>query len=507
MSFDAHRLDLVIGIVGTGAMGRGIVQIAAQAGIATRLYDAKPGAALEARVAVGEMLAKLAAKGKLSEDQVARAMASMVVADHLPGLSDCHLVVEAIVEKLDVKQALFRDLESLVAPETILATNTSSLSVAAIAQACQRPERVAGWHFFNPVPLMKIVEVIGAQRTAPWVTEGLTELAKRVGHQAVSTADMPGFLVNHAGRAYGPEALRLVAEGVSDFATIDRILRDGAGFRQGPFELYDMTGLDVSQAVMESIYEQFYHEPRYRPTALGRARVQAGLFGRKNGQGFYRYEGGQKQEPPEPPVPTPSQLPPIWVMPGPDRELVAGMALAGGAPIDDGAQPGPQSLCLVTPLGHDTTTACQMLKLDGRRTVALDTLMGLERRRTIMATPITEPAYRNAAHAVLAASGVPVSVIHDCPGFVIPRIVANIVNVACDIAQQRIAKPDDIDRAVMLGLGYPKGPLAWGDAIGPMRVLAILAALFSFYADPRFRPSPWLIRRARLGVSLLTPEG
>ncbi len=178
----------------------------------------------------------------------------------------------------------------------------------------------------------------------------------------------------------------------------------------------------------------------------------------------------------------------------------------GGRP-DGGERPGPESLCLVTPLGEDATSAALGEDLDAERVVAVDMLFGLDRRRTVMTTPLTVPAMRDAAHGLLAADGVPVSVIHDGPGFVAPRIVAAVVNIGCDIAQQRIAAPADIDRAVALGLNYPHGPLAFGDALGPARVLRLLESMHAFYGDPRYRPSPWLARRARLGVSLLTPEG
>jgi len=175
-------------------------------------------------------------------------------------------------------------------------------------------------------------------------------------------------------------------------------------------------------------------------------------------------------------------------------------------PVDRSAKPGDESLCIVTPLGDDTTTTATTLALDPKRTVAVDTLYDLKGRRTIMTTPVTEVPHRDAAHALFAADGAKVSVIHDSPGFIAPRVVAMIANLGCDIAQQRVAAPADIDVGVKLGLAYPDGPLALGDKIGPQRVLTILERLFAFYGDPRYRPSPWLKRRAMLGVSLLTPE-
>jgi 3-hydroxybutyryl-CoA dehydrogenase len=199
-------------------------------------------------------------------------------------------------------------------------------------------------------------------------------------------------------------------------------------------------------------------------------------------------------------------VPKIWVARrGLHDQLTATLAKLGGH-ADHGDKPGPESLCLVAPLGLDATSAALAEGIDPTRTVAVDCLFGLAKRRTMMTTPATAPAMRDAAHALLARDGVPVSVIRDSAGFVAQRVVAHIVNIGCDIAQQRICSPQDLDLAVTLGLGYPKGPLAWGDAIGPGRVLEILDRLQSFYGDPRYRPSPWLKRRALLGLSLLTPE-
>lgn len=510
MAPDMTREDLALGIVGTGVMGRGIAQIAAQAGIRVVLFDARPDAAPAARDYVAGTLAKLAEKGRLDPTAVRAATERLRIAGGLAELAGCQVVVEAIVEELAAKRALFDELERLVGADCLLATNTSSLQVTAIAAGSRHPERFGGFHFFNPVPLMKVVEVIDGVLTAPWVGAALVALARRMGHTPVRAKDTPGFIVNHAGRGFGTEALQILREGIAAVHEIDDVLREAAGFRMGPFELFDLTGLDVSHPVMESIYTQYYHEPRYRPSPITAQRVVAGLYGRKSAnRGFYRYADGKREEVPAAPVPPPAKVP-VWVSrAGLGAQLadrVAALAGKLGARIDAGAQPGAESLCLVAPLGADATTAALAEGLDAARTVAVDALFALEKRRTLMTTPVTSRAMRDAAHALLAADGVPVTVIHDSPGFVCQRVLAHIVNIGCDIAQQRIATPEDIDRAVSLGLGYPKGPLAWGDALGPQRVLAVLRELFDFYQDPRYRPSPWLRRRAALGVSLLTPE-
>ena len=508
MPVDMQSTSLCIGIVGTGAMGRGIAQIAAQAGIRVLLFDALHGAAANARDTVTGTLGKLAEKGKISAEALAAASAKLEVVARLDELASAQVIIEAIVENLDVKKTLFQQLEDIIAADCILATNTSSLSVTSIAAACKRPERVGGFHFFNPVPLMKIVEVIDGLLTAAWVSDALLALGQRMGHTAVRAKDTPGFIVNHAGRGFVTEALRILGEGICDFPEVDRIMREAAGFRMGPFELLDLTGLDVSQPVMESIYRQYYEEPRYRPSALAAQRLTGGLLGRKTGRGFYSYANGAVAPIPE--APAPATLPTgVWISQAmPDwAEELRGIAARAGVAVESGPTPGAATLCIVTPLGGDASSACATQGLDPTRTVAIDCMLGTGTgRRSLMTTPLTSPTLRAAAHALFAADGSRVSVIRDSAGFVAQRILACIVNIGCDIAQQRVAAPADIDRAVTLGLGYPKGPLAFGDALGAARVLKILETMQDFYGDPRYRPSPWLKRRALLGVSLLTDE-
>ena len=279
-----------VGIVGAGAMGRGIAQVAAAGGFAVKLFDSRPGACDEAVAFVAGMLARQVEKGRMDAAAAESAKARLHSVPDPADFASCDLVVEAIVEDLSAKQALFRQLEEIALDTTILATNTSSLSVTEIAAVCKAPERVAGLHFFNPVPLMDLVEVVSGLRTAGWVVETLLDVAGRMGKKAVRVEDTPGFLVNHVGRGYGPEALRILSEGIAGPAEIDRIMR-AAGFRMGPFELFDLTGLDVSQPVTEAIHAQFYDDPIYRPSVIGRRRMAAGLLGRKTGRGFYDYSG------------------------------------------------------------------------------------------------------------------------------------------------------------------------------------------------------------------------
>jgi 3-hydroxybutyryl-CoA dehydrogenase len=494
---DVSRADLVAGVAGSGTMGRGIVQVLAQCGVRTLVFDAQAGAAQKARAAIGQAFERLIERGRLQRADADAALARIEPVASLEAFKPCHVVVEAIVEDLKPKRELFTSLESVVAPDCILASNTSSLSVTAMAAACKRPQRVAGYHFFNPVPVMKVVEVVAGELTDPAVTGALEALARRFGHTPVRCKDTPGFIVNHAGRAFVPEALRILSEGVADFATIDRILVDAAGFRLGPFGLLDLVGLDVSHAVMKSMYHQYYEEPKYRPSFLAEPRVAAGLHGRKTGRGWYEYAADGAQKPLPEPQPAAKPATGVWAVPE-LKDLVGKAGLV--------ANPGEASVCFVAPLGKDATTSALEHGIDPQRTVAVDPLFGFAKRRTLMSTPATKREVVESAHALLAADGVPVSVIRDSGGFVAQRVVAHIVNVGCDMMQMRICAPEDLDRAVVLGLSYPRGPLAMGDAIGAEKVLAILESLHDFYQEPRYRPSPWLKRRAKLGVSLLTPE-
>jgi 3-hydroxybutyryl-CoA dehydrogenase len=504
MSLDIKKQDLKVGVIGTGTMGRGIAQVTAQAGIEVRMFDSKPGAVDAARKSISDALTKLVAKGSFTQERHDATMNNLKPAEGLDAMRDCDVVVEAIIEKLDAKIALFRELEGIVRDDAILATNTSSLSVTAIAAGCKHPGRVGGWHAFNPVPLMKLIEVVEGALTEPRVTQALLELARRVGHTAVLAKDMPGFIVNHAGRGIGSEGFRLLSEGVAPIHQIDRILREVAGFRMGPFELGDLIGVDVGLSVAESIYNQFYQEPRFRITPFMAQRVAAGLLGRKVKRGYYDYAEGSAAPIADDPVPAAAKMP-VWVSDA-DPELAERVRTVlgnEGAQVEGGSRPSADALIVVTPVSKDTTSTCVEQGLDARRTVAVEALFPMNKRRTVMCSPATLPEYRDAAHALFAAGGVPVSMIRDSPGFVASRIVAHIISISCEIAQQRIASPKDIDLAVNLGLNYPSGPLAMGDALGAKRILAILDELHGFYGDPRYRPSAWLRRRAMLGLSLL----
>ncbi len=494
-----------VAVIGAGAMGQGIAQMAAQTGARVKLHDVSPGAADKACQAIHVQWQKMRDKDRLSAAEFEALKVRLSAATGLSELAVCDLLIEAVVENTGIKKNLFAELETLVNAEAIIATNTSSLSVTALASGLKHPGRFAGLHFFNPVPLMKVVEVIPGLATDKAVCLRLGQFVKAMGHQSVQAQDTPGFIVNHAGRGYGTEALRIVSEGIADFATIDLILKDQAGFKLGPFELMDLTALDVSHPVMESIYHQYHEEPRYRPSVITAQRLAGGWLGRKTGQGFYTYIDGKAQLCPEPPAPMVTALPPFWVSARAARRQDLFQLLKDlGAQIETGTAPSNQALCLVAPLGFDVTTCAIVERLDPARTLGIDMLMpdSATKRRVLATNPATRLDMRDAAHALFAADGKAVSVIRDSGGFVTQRVIAHIVNIASDICQQGICSPADLETAVTLGLGYPKGPLALGDSLGADSLLEVLFNMQTVYGDPRYRPSPWLRRRGALGLSL-----
>ena len=487
-------------------MGRGIMQWAVEAGADVIAFDTCAGAAEEACRFVNAMLDRSVVKGRIAADARDDMTSCLRQVAAIGDISSCDIVIEAIVEDLDAKRRLFAGLEDVVSDQAILCTNTSSLSVTACAGECRLPGRVAGMHFFNPVPLMKVVEVVRGERTDASVVERLLELVRRSSHRPVVCSDTPGFVVNHAGRGLYTEGLRILREGVAGYADVDRVMRDCAGFPMGPFELFDLTGLDVSSKVLREIYESFFHERRYQPSPMVYRRVAAGLYGRKSGQGFYGYADGRKVEPPEAEIPAVCDASFIIdAAPEIEASFAANLVAGGLRQVQQNAE-----IIVVAPLGTDATTAAVAGGHDPSRVVAIDPLAQTSfdgaTRATIMGTPVTSSEALDAVHAALIGAGYRVTRITDSPGFILQRVLATIVNIACEIAQQRIASPDDIEAGVKLGLGYPQGPFDLGDSIGAAVVLKILEGLQACTSDPRYAPSLWLRRRAMLGLSLSTPD-
>src|SRR6266446_722456 len=504
MTLDINRPDLTVGVVGTGAMGRGIAQVTAQGGMKAIMFDAAAGGAAKAKAAILDVLKGLVAKGRLTDADLAKTDANLGIAESLSDLKECHVVVEAVFENLEVKQKLFSELEAVVGPDTVLASNTSSIRIASIARSLKKRDRVCGLHYFNPVPLMKLVEVIRAADTAQWVVDAMVALGKRQTRVPVVVGDTPGFLVNLGGTAIGTEGLRIYTEGRASVSQIDAVMRDACGFRMGPFELMDLTGIDVNFPARKIIYEGFFHDRRMTPSPYHEGLYAAGKLGRKTGGGWYAYDAkGAKIDPGANHVPSVVPAASVVVMDSHNEKLV-NLVMATGAKAlaaDDGKSP-----ILLAPVGKDCTTTAIERGLDPKRTVAVDLTGDTAKRLTIMTAPGADELVRDDAAAILARTGAKVTLVKDSPGFIAQRMVAMIANLGCEMAMIGIASAADVDTAMTLGLNYPRGPLALADWLGVKQCHEILVQLQAITGDDRYRPSQWLRRRAMLGMSATTPE-
>ena len=497
-----------IRIIGAGVMGRGIAQWAAVAGHTVELGDVRREAVDEAVGFVRSMLDRAAEKQRMTTEDAAAAASRLRPLDDPAAASDeVELVIEAVREDLETKTQLFRGLEQALPAEAVFATNTSSLPVTRIAAQLADPTRLVGLHFFNPVPLMKIVEVIPGALTRADIPAALVETVEASGHAAVVVADTPGFLVNHAGRGLVTEALALLEESVADTAETDRVARDVLGLRMGPFELMDLTGLDVTDAVIDSVWDGFRHSDRLRPSFLTPNRVAAGLHGRKTGRGFYDYGGGAGARPEEPRVTGDAARPVLVAGTGADADALRTALADAGATLEEGPRPSPEAVVLVPTWGTTVAFAVSSGDLPPGRTFGVDPLSVPTARRVLALTPVADPAAARDARAVLArpsAGGEPrrVSVVRDTPGSVAQRLLASVVSVAASIAERGLAAPDAIDKAVRAGLGYPAGPLDLGESVGARRMLELQESLHRVTGDPRYRPTRWVTERAQLGLPL-----
>lgn len=494
-----------VAVIGAGAMGAGIAQVAAQAGHDVYLYDAAAGAAERGVANILAGLDKLVEKGKLAAEERAAIAGRLTVASEIADLKDAKLVVEAIVERLDIKRQVFAALEDVVSDDAILATNTSSLSVTAIAAGLKHPQRVAGLHFFNPAPIMKLVEIIAGLASDRTVLDTLYATAKDWGKAPVHATSTPGFIVNRVARPFYAEGLRLLEERAADAATIDAVMRESGGFRMGPFELMDLIGHDVNSAVTRSVFDAYFGDPRFRPSLTQQELVAAGWLGRKSGRGFYDYSAGAEK-----PQPATAAQGPVRAKVtiegdlGPAEALVGGFEKAGisverkdgaGFIVIDGAR---------LALTDGRTATARVAAGEAADLVLFDLALdyGATSRVAIAKSDQGSADALNAAAGLFQSIGKVVSVIDDAPGLVVMRTLAMLASEAADAVLQGVASPSDIDRAMTLGVNYPRGPLGWADAVGPARILAVLEALQAVYGDDRYRASQWLRRRVASATSL-----
>jgi 3-hydroxybutyryl-CoA dehydrogenase len=452
----------VIGVLGAGTMGAGIAQLACRAGARTLLHDPIPEALQRGAERVRGGLEKEAAKGRISAEEARAAAARLEAVADMEAFAPCDLVIEAAPELVELKREVYGRLSGIVSGECVLATNTSSLPVTGIAAGASNPERVVGMHFFNPAPLMALVEVIAGLRSSEAALALADATGLAMGKTVIRATDGPGFLVNRCNRPFGLEALRILGERIADVPTIDRIVRLGGGFRMGPFELSDLVGVDTGFDVSRSFYELSFGEPRWRPSPIQAQRVAAGLHGRKTGRGYYDYAGEGPHRPPDPEPPA----------------RVADARVRGEGPVAEalrelaGGDSGPH--IAVEGLGGT---------VDGEPFYALAPLGLVE-------------VTGDAGEQAFAGLGLHTARVRPSAVGVLPRIVCQVINECAFALGEGVGSAQDIDLGMTLGMNYPRGPLAWARGIGLEHVTATLEALWEEYREERYRMAPALRRSA-----------
>ncbi len=486
--------DLPVGVVGAGTMGAGIAQIAAVAGHPTILIGTPPETLDAARAALAKALDILVTKGRLPASERAPTLARLVMSGAMAALAPARLVIEAVPEDMAIKHVVLRQIEAVVAPDAIIASNTSALSIAAMGRVLARPERLCGLHFFNPAPLLPLVEVITAPLSARSVVDTAFATMQAWGKIPVRCRSTPGFIVNRCARAFYAEALRTLAEQATNPATLDAVMRDAGGFRMGPCELMDLIGHDINVATTATMSGAMFGDPRYRGSPLQKEMVEAGLLGRKSGHGFYSYAANS-------PRPAPDDAPP-----GPTPERVR-MAGAGAAVASLAARARSAGLAVETSDGDGRLVidGVHLAPSDGRPASLrgdVDALFDL----CLDPATATRIAFAVGDHAPAAAAsivagffrtlGLNAHRVDDIPGLLVTRVVATLANEALDAAHQGIASEADIDLAMVKGVNYPLGPITWASRIGFGRTLAIMENLQRVTGDDRYRPCLRLRRRA-----------
>ncbi|BEV17479.1 3-hydroxyacyl-CoA dehydrogenase [Herbaspirillum sp. DW155] len=487
-----------VAVIGAGTMGAGIAQVAALAGHPVQLYDSREGGAAKAISDIRANLDKLANKDKIPSQLAQDACERLSVAGSLQDLHGARLVVEAIVEQLAAKQELFGKLEAIVDAQCILASNTSSISITHIGAPLRHPERLAGMHFFNPVPQMGLVEIIRGLASDTAVVQCLHDTARAWGKVPVVARSTPGFIVNRLARPYYAEALRVLHECGAQPATIDAVMREAGGFRMGPFELMDLIGHDVNFAVTQSVFHAYFNDPRFTPSLIQQELVHAGRLGRKSGYGFYRYgSGAETPQPATEPSFDPPTVPLQLFGTHPLVEVVRARyqgRVEYCPPRADNLlmKAGPARVYLTegrtaTQQSYDYNMPDVVL-VDLALDYARATRLGITR-----ADQCRDRAYQVAA-GVLQACGFALSPMADVPGMVVMRTVCMLVNEAADAINQGVCSRADADLAMQKGVNYPRGPLAWADAIGIDTVASVLRQLGATYGEDRYRLSPLLQR-------------
>ncbi|MEP7281937.1 MAG: 3-hydroxyacyl-CoA dehydrogenase [Rubrivivax sp.] len=499
------RDDAPVLVIGAGIMGAGIAQVAALAGHPVWLHDARAGAAAQARDKLGVTLQTLVGKGRLEPAAAAATLARVRPVAALADAAGAALVVEAIVENLEAKRGLFRELETLLGADAVLATNTSSISVTAIAHGLVRPQRLVGMHFFNPVPLMKLVEVVSGLQTDPAVADAVFRRAQAWGKTPVHARSTPGFIVNRIARPYYAEALQLLLERAATPAVLDACLRS-AGFRMGPCELMDLIGHDTNFAVTQSVYDANFQDQRFRPSLVQREMVDGGLLGRKSGRGFFVYgdAGGAPKRAAWSPGTAPFATRVVLHGQGPLADRLA-RALDGR-----GVERAPSADW--TGL---TIDGAELRLTDGRcagaigAEVAVFDLplhpdLGGGEPGSVLAwapSPRASAAWTGAAPQWLRAAGFDPEQVADVPGLVVARTVAMLVNEACDAVQQGVCSEQGADAAMKLGVAYPAGPFEWLARWHAGAIVRLLDALDAHQRGERYRVSPWLRARAEFAAT------
>ncbi|MFJ3985769.1 3-hydroxyacyl-CoA dehydrogenase [Streptomyces fungicidicus] len=486
----ALDLSSPVAVVGTGTMGQGIAQVALVAGHPVRLYDAAPGRAREAAAAIGARLDRLVEKERLTAAGRDAARARLLPVEELTGLAGCALVVEAVLERLDVKQELLRALEDVVPDDCLLATNTSSLSVTAIGGALRLPGRFVGLHFFNPAPLLPLVEVVSGSATDVTSATRAYETARAWGKTPVACADTPGFIVNRVARPFYAEAFAVYELQGADPATIDAVLRESGGFRMGAFELTDLIGQDVNESVTHSVWRSFFQDARFTPSLAQRRLVESGRLGRKTGRGWYDHADGAER--PEPHTADPA-VPPAYVIAegglGPASELLALIREAGvEVRVRDEDGGGTR---LVLPGGGKLVLADGRTTAEFRDVVHFDLALDYRRATRIALSHArhTSPAAVAEATGLFQALGKKVSVIGDVPGMIVARTVARIIDLAVEAVAKGVATEDDVDTAMRLGVNYPLGPFEWSRRLGRGWAGELLDELHGIDPSGRCAPS------------------